>query len=154
MDTVTLYRIFCYHAPHEEQEGETFSLVPWTEENATLQCEDDGGKDYVLPEGYGLSAENGIPVILNPDNQPCGLQEHNGFPLLIDIAKKLAILLERDKKILKCREKAGLTRAQLAELLEISQVELYKWEYCEVEPDVRTLKRIADALNCDILELI
>ena len=27
-------------------------------------------------------------------------------------------------------------------------------EHCEVEPDVRTLKRIADILQCEILELI
>ena len=74
--------------------------------------------------------------------------------LLIDEAKKLAILVERDKKILRQRELANLTRAQLAERLEVSQALLYQWEHCEVEPDVRTLKRIADILQCEILELI
>ena len=97
MDTVTLYRINCYHAPREELIGESFSLVPWDEDDATMKGEDDGGKDYELPKGYELSAEDGVPVILNPDGQPCGLQGHNGCPLLIDEAKKLAILVERDK---------------------------------------------------------
>ena len=89
MDTVTLYRINCYHAPREELIGESFSLVPWDEDDATMKGEDDGGKDYELPKGYELSAEDGVPVILNPDGQPCGLQGHNGCPLLIDEAKKL-----------------------------------------------------------------
>ena len=146
MDTVTLYRINCYDAPREELIGESFSLVPWDEDDATMKGEDDGGKDYELPKGYELSAEDGVPVILNPDGQPC--------PLLIDEAKKLAILVERDKKILRQRELAHLTRAQLAERLEVSQALLYQWEHCEVEPDVRTLKRIADILQCEILELI
>ena len=154
MDTVTLYRINCYHAPREELIGESFSLVPWDEDDATMKGEDDGGKDYELPKGYELSAEDGVPVILNPDGRPCSLQGHNGCPLLIDEAKKLAILMERDKKILRQRELAHLTRAQLAERLEVSQALLYQWEHCEVEPDVRTLKRIADILQCEILELI
>ena len=44
MDTVTLYRINCYHAPREELIGESFSLVPWDEDDATMKGEDDGGK--------------------------------------------------------------------------------------------------------------
>ena len=56
MDTVTLYRINCYHAPREELIGESFSLVPWDEDDATMKGEDDGGKDYELPKGYELSA--------------------------------------------------------------------------------------------------
>lgn len=154
MDTITLYRINCYHAPREEQIGETFSLVPWDEEDVTMKGEDDGGKDYVLPKGYELSARDGVPVILNPDGMPCGVQGHNGCPLLIDESKKLAILVERDKKILRQRERAALTRAQLAERLEVSQEELYRWEHCETEPNVRTLKHIADILQCEILDLI
>ena len=63
MDTVTLYRINCYHAPREELIGESFSLVPWDEDDATMKGEDDGGKDYELPKGYELSAEDGVPVI-------------------------------------------------------------------------------------------
>ena len=62
MDTVTLYRINCYHAPREELIGESFSLVPWDEDDATMKGEDDGGKDYELPKGYELSAEDGVPV--------------------------------------------------------------------------------------------
>ena len=62
--------------------------MPWDEDDATMKGEDDGGKDYELPKGYELSAEDGVPVILNPDGQPCGLQGHNGCPLLIDEAKK------------------------------------------------------------------
>ncbi|MFR2561824.1 MAG: hypothetical protein ACLS8R_03300 [Anaeromassilibacillus sp.] len=100
--------------------------MPWDEDDATMKGEDDGGKDYELPKGYELSAEDGVPVILNPDGQPCGLQGHNGCPLLIDEAKKLAILVERDKKILRQRELAHLTRAQLAERLEVSQALLYQ----------------------------
>ena len=119
-----------------------------------MKGEDDGGRDYQLPKGYVLSAQDGVPMILNPDGNPCGLQGHNGCPLLIDEAKKLAILVERDKKLIRQRELANLTRAELADRLEISQALLYQWEHCEVEPDVRTWKRIADILQCDILDLI
>lgn len=154
MDTVTIYRINCYDAPVKEELGESFSLVPWGEDDPARDGEDDGGKDYVLPDGYALDAQDGVPVLLNADGSPCGLQVHNGCPLLIDKAKKLAILMEREKKILNKREAAGLTRAQLAELLEVSQEELYRWEHCEEEPTVRTFKRIAEFLQCDILDLI
>ena len=154
MDTVTLYRINCYDAPYEELLGETFSLVPWDEQDPTMKGEDDGGRDYQLPKGYVLSAQDGVPMILNPDGNPCGLQGHNGCPLLIDEAKKLAILVERDNKLIRQRELANLTRAELADRLEISQALLYQCEHCEVEPDVRTWKRIADILQCDILDLI
>ena len=37
MDTVTLYRINCYDAPYEELLGETFSLVPWDEQDPTMK---------------------------------------------------------------------------------------------------------------------
>lgn len=154
MKTITLFRTECFHAEDSALLGVDYALVPWDEEDVCCRGEDDGGKDYVLPEGYELSAQDGVPILLNPDGARCGLQSHNDCPLLVDEQKKLAILLERDLKILRQRERAKLTRAELAERLEVPQAELYQWEHCETEPSVRVLKRIADILECEILELI
>lgn len=62
--------------------------------------------------------------------------------------KKRAFLLEREKKITRLREKAGLSRAQLAEALGATQLEVYRWEMYEEEPGTALLGRIARALGC------
>jgi transcriptional regulator with XRE-family HTH domain len=54
------------------------------------------------------------------------------------------------------REKAGLTQAQLAFSLGVTQAAVAMWESGDRKPDIFTLKRIAQNLNCttdDLLEV-
>lgn len=151
-NNITLYKINCYQASDEKWQGIFYSLLPWNED-PERSFDDDGGREYVLPDGYLLDSEEGNPMIVSADGR-CEIQEYNGQPVLVDPVKKQAILLERVKKIQNRRETAGLTRAELAQLLEISQKELYELENCEREASTRLLSRIAKLLSCDIMDLI
>lgn len=153
-EIAVIYKIRCYAALDPTQEGESCSLMPWNEAPG-CRGNDDGGKEYVLPEGYTHGEnENGIPVLLNKDGKPCGLILHNDCPMLVDSERRFAFLLEPVKKIATYRELAGLSRAELAEKIGVSQKELFEWENVEKQPDKHTLGKIAAALNCKMSDLI
>lgn len=145
-EIVTIYRICRYSAPEPEMEGESCSLVPWREESGGT---DDGGRDYVLPEGYAMrGAEDGEPAVFSASGTRCSLMLHNGCPLLIDEETRRAHLLEPVKKLASYRQAAGLTRAELAQRIGVTQAQLYEWENLEQEPTPSTLRRIAEILSC------
>ena len=52
------------------------------------------------------------------------------------------------------RIKRGLTQKQLAELLGVKQSNISRWEAGTFQPNATTLKKMADALNCRIDDLI
>ena len=58
------------------------------------------------------------------------------------------------QQIKAARQKAGMTQAQLAEKLGIPYQSIGQWERDARNPKLDTLKRIADALNITIQELI
>lgn len=136
-----LARIYRY----DTQDGRTpvCSLIPEPEGL------DDGGRDYVLPEGYRLEED----AIIGQAG-PCSLQLHNDAPVLVDAQRELAFLLEPDPKITHAREKAGITRQQLADSLGVPLLTVYQWEHNEVEPGTAVLGRIAAILGCETLDLI
>lgn len=152
MANITLYKIDCFESNDEKEIGIFYSLLPWNEEPGR-SFDDDGGREYVLPNGYELDSVDGDPRITG-ESGICSIQEYNGLPVLIDPVRKQAILLERVKKIQQVREAAGMTRAELAQLLEISQKELFELENCEREAGTRLLSQIARHLSCDIMDLI
>lgn len=110
---------------------------------------DDGGRDYVLPQGYTVQESR----FTGPAGT-CRLLVHNGLPLLVDEARKLAFLLEKDRKITRQREAAGLSSQQLADAAGVSLLQLYQWEHNETEPGSAALGRLARALGCDVLALL
>lgn len=152
-EIVTIYRINCFSSPEPEKEGESCSLLPW-ENSPDLRGQDDGGRDYVLPEHYGEGiAPGGAPAVLSEEGTLCDLLLHNGRPLLIDATKRRAYLLEPVKKIASYRQMSGLTLSDLAERLSVEPKLLYEWENLEREPDEETLSRIASILGCKPSEL-
>lgn len=54
----------------------------------------------------------------------------------------------------KLRTKKGITQAQLAEMLGISQQSINKYENQNAEPDIETLKNLADLFNTSIDYLV
>ena len=52
------------------------------------------------------------------------------------------------------REKREFTQKQLAELLEVKQSNVSRWEAGTYQPNATTLKKMADVLNCRIDDLI
>lgn len=152
-EIVTIYKIRCFAALDPEQEGESCSLLPWDDSSPDCRGEDDGGREYVLPEGYKQGrTEEGFPVVFGKEGGACELVLHNGCPLLVDPEKRMAHLLEPVKKIATYRHLAGLTLAELADRLGASQKEVYEWENLEKEPDEATLERIAEVLECNVTD--
>ena len=58
------------------------------------------------------------------------------------------------QQIKAARQKAGMTQAQLAEKLGIPYQSIGQWERNARNPKLDTLKRIADALNITVQELV
>lgn len=98
MELITIYKISCYQADEENLLGDSFSLSPWDDSRSGFDGEDDGGREYVLPQGYSFVLDEGVPLIVNEQRFSCALQDYNGLPVLVDSVKKQAILLEKDKK--------------------------------------------------------
>jgi DNA-binding XRE family transcriptional regulator len=152
-EIVTIYRINCFSAPKPELEGESCSLLPWVERPG-LFGQDDGGREYVLPEHYAArTAPGGDPAVFSKEGSLCGLMLHNGRPLLIDEKSRRAYLLEPVKKIVSYRQMAGMTLSDLAERLSVEPKLLYEWENLEREPDEETISRIASILGCNPSDL-
>lgn len=57
-------------------------------------------------------------------------------------------------KIKAMRKKRGLTQKQLAELLEVKQSNISRWESGVYLPNATTLKKLAEVLNCQIDDLV
>lgn len=147
-EIVTVYKINCFASEDSSEVGESCSLLPWNPKRPGRSGQDDGGRDYALPEGYRVGTdENFSPCILRGE-EPCDLMLHNGSPLLVDPEKRRAFLLEPVKKIATYRALCGLSLAELAERLKVAQKDLYAWENLEKHPDPETLERIAASLGC------
>lgn len=58
------------------------------------------------------------------------------------------------ERIRKARKEAGLTQAQLAEILGISYVGVSQWESGKRNPKFETLEKIASALHVQIVDLL
>ncbi len=86
MNTVKLYLVNTYEANIWYEKGRGFSLYPHFQNTKEYKSEDDGGKEYYLPEGYEVGEDvtgkkhiycgetcceicnnNGTPAIFNPD---------------------------------------------------------------------------------------
>ena len=58
------------------------------------------------------------------------------------------------EKIIKLRKKKGYTQAQLAELLNVSNKAVSRWETAEGYPDITLLKPLSEALGISCDELL
>ncbi len=148
MERITLYRITRYLPGGAEEQ---YSLLPW---DGGGEGEDDGGRDYLLPAGYGLTEEGGAPLVTDAEGRACEVQWYNGAPVLVDRVRRQAILLEWERKLQNRREEAGLSRAELSAMLGMTQKELYEIEAGEREATTGFYRRAAQFLGCAWQELI
>lgn len=56
--------------------------------------------------------------------------------------------------IKRIRKSKGLTQSQLSEKLKVAEVTIRKWEKGEREPNLETIRKIANALDVPLVELI
>ena len=52
MTKIKIYKITCTRAVMMDEQGEGYSLYPWGDDTCSYEGYDDGGKMYVLPDGY------------------------------------------------------------------------------------------------------
>ena len=100
METVTLYKVVCLKGYQMAEQGEGFSLEPWGEDTEYYEGEDDGGKEYLLPDGYTLSeTKYGERAIFDSDMSYCHILVHScGRPQLSSGSHKSPVLKEYVKE--------------------------------------------------------
>lgn len=99
-------------------------------------CEDDTCWD--IQQNYGPYDPMAVCVLRKPD----------GEPVEVWFSAKV------ESPIARARKAAGLTQQELADKLGVIQQQVAKWEAAGANPQTKTLKRIAEALGCDIEDLI
>jgi len=95
MNTVKLYQVTTTKAHEMSERGVSYSLYPWSGNNRDYEGSDDGGKDYILPDGFLVSdSSSGERQIYNAKGEYCGITNKSNSPCLLtsdgDIVLKMA----------------------------------------------------------------
>lgn len=82
---VTIYKNTCTKAFMMSEQGTGFSLSPWGEDTAEYEGYDDGGQEYLLPEGFTVAeSKGGTMEIYDEKGKHCTLfKAKNGGPAII-----------------------------------------------------------------------
>jgi len=92
--TVTIYKVTCTKGYQITDKGTGFSLAPWGRNTDYFEGFDDGGKEYVLLDGYHVAESNsGSLEIYDPANQRCAITNRFGKPCIV--TNRGAITLKR-----------------------------------------------------------
>ena len=94
MSTVTIYRIERTKTYQMAEQGTGFSLRPWGANTAYYEGSDDGGQEYVLPDGYEVAMSNGgTEEIYDRNGRCCEIFTHSsGRPQLISAGEEQPVL--------------------------------------------------------------
>lgn len=95
MNTVKLYQVTTTNAHQVSDQGVSYSLYPWSGDNRDYSGSDDGGKDYILPDGFEvLDSTTGERQIHDAKGESCGITNKSNRPCLLtsdgDIMLKIA----------------------------------------------------------------
>ena len=83
-NTVKLFKVICTNAYQMSEQGENYSLSPWGRDTEYYQGFDDGGKQYILPEGYSVSDSTmGELQIYDDKGEYCIVDKKFNSPCLI-----------------------------------------------------------------------
>jgi len=94
MKTVKLYKGTVTKAYMASMElGSGFDLVPWGGNTREYEGYDDGGRDYILPDGYDVAKTiHGKTAIFHGDTY-CEIETHScGRPQLVSGSSKMPVL--------------------------------------------------------------
>lgn len=90
-----IYKVTCTKAYMMEEQGTRYSLKPWGSDTADYEGYDDGGQEYVLPDGYSVcEGKDLLPHIYDARNRfvvLCG----NNAPTIIDNDTRKYITLKK-----------------------------------------------------------
>ncbi|MEG1459726.1 MAG: helix-turn-helix transcriptional regulator [Acetivibrio sp.] len=57
-------------------------------------------------------------------------------------------------KLAAMRKSKGMTQAELAKITEVTQKDISRWETAEITPGVESLKKLSEALDCSVDDII
>ena len=94
MTTVTIYKNTCTQGVMMSEQGTGFSLTEWGSDTDMIKGFDDGGQNYVLPDGYTLGAIwGGLSAVFDTNDNYCELVMHScGRPQLVSGDVKMPVL--------------------------------------------------------------
>lgn len=94
MNTVTIYKIDVDEAFAAYECGTYFSLSPWGEDTVYYKGDDDGGRRYLLPDGYHVAktAIGNKAVYDAAGNHHEILVHSSGLPQLVSGVPKMPVL--------------------------------------------------------------
>ena len=85
MAEIKIYKITCTRAVMMDEQGEGYSLYPWGDDTCSYEGYDDGGKMYVLPDGYEVGrSQYGEKCIYNARGSYCPLTKQYNSPAIVD----------------------------------------------------------------------
>ncbi|AIK38186.1 helix-turn-helix transcriptional regulator [Bacillus pseudomycoides] len=62
--------------------------------------------------------------------------------------------MNKNIKLIRTRNKAGLTQQELADRMQVTKSTISNWENGYSNPNLEKAIRLSDILNCDVKELI
>jgi hypothetical protein len=95
MSTVKIYKVTCTKAVMMDEQGSGFSLYPWGNNTDRYEGYDDGGLEYVLPDGFHLGTGGDGSKYIYPDGEdmPASMVTHSsGRPQLITVRHGCPVL--------------------------------------------------------------
>ena len=83
---VTIYNITRYQAYMADECGSGYTLTPWGKDTLYYKGDDDGGRQYHLPDGYEVTnTDFGDPAIYDKDGKYCTLiTTKDDCPAIVD----------------------------------------------------------------------
>lgn len=78
MNTVTIYQVSVTSGYMASECGTRYSLTPWGSDTEYYTGRDDGGREYVLPDGYTVAKTRlGDEAIYDMEDNECEITTHS-----------------------------------------------------------------------------
>lgn len=94
MHTVKIYKVERTRAYQMAELGAGYSLRPWGNNTPYYDGDDDGGQEYVLPDGYEVAMSGvGTEEIYDRSGRCCAIVAHSsGRPQLVSAGDERPVL--------------------------------------------------------------
>lgn len=106
-----------------------------------------GEADYMLMDC--ISNDGDQPVLIVPSFHPT-----ESIPLRVLTAQELPRVTPGESSIAQLRRERGMTQADLAKRVGCGQSQIASWETGLRAPKIRSLRKVAAALECDLNDLL
>lgn len=88
VNKVVIYKIDVEKSISMGDQGITYSLEPWGQNTDRIEGSDNGGREYVLPEGFSVAVNSfDRAQIYDRNDRPCEITsggKYKSYPVLVD----------------------------------------------------------------------